>query len=141
MWDLADGKPVFTLTGHSNSVTALALTPDGKRVISASYDHTLKMWDLADGKPVFTLTGHSNSVRALALTPDGKQVISASYDHTLKVWDLADGKLITNFTADSPLVCCTVASDGITITAGDSLGQVHFLQLEALYRWCATHEQ
>ncbi|MBO3464418.1 WD40 domain-containing protein, partial [Aetokthonos hydrillicola] len=111
------GRLLRTLTGHSDWVRALALTPDGKQVISASNDHTLKVWDLADGKPVFTLTGHSNSVTALALTPDGKQVISASNDNTLKVWDLADGKPVITFTADSPRVSCTVASADVTITA------------------------
>ncbi|MBR8834845.1 MAG: hypothetical protein DSM106950_12610 [Stigonema ocellatum SAG 48.90 = DSM 106950] len=93
------------------------------------------------GRLLRTLTGHSDWVRALALTPDGKQVISASSDSTLKVWDLADGKIITSFTSDSSVVCCTVAPDGITITAGDRLGQIHFLQLETLHRRCATGDK
>ncbi|KAB8331286.1 hypothetical protein SD80_026025, partial [Scytonema tolypothrichoides VB-61278] len=82
-------------------------------------------------KQLLTLNGHSDSVRAVIVTPDGKRVISASDDSTLKVWDLADGKVVTNFTADSPLWCCAVAPDGMTITAGDTSGQIHFLQLEA----------
>ena len=131
VWDLADGKEVLTLKGHSLWVKAVALTPDGKRVISASSDSTLKVWDLADGKKVLTLKGHSDSVTAVALTPDGKRVISASRDNTLKVWDLADGKVITHFTAESPIYCCAVAPDGITITAGDDSGQIHFLELKA----------
>ncbi|KAB8331285.1 hypothetical protein SD80_026020, partial [Scytonema tolypothrichoides VB-61278] len=93
VWDLADGKEIFTFKADRNSITALVVTPDGKRVISSNFhDNTLKVWDLADGKEVFTLNAHSDSVTAVVVTPDGKRVISASRDKTLKVWDLADGK-------------------------------------------------
>ncbi|WP_414587981.1 WD40 repeat domain-containing protein, partial [Scytonema sp. PCC 10023] len=108
------GGPLLrTLTGHSDSVNAVAVTPDGKRVISASLDSTLKVWDLADGKEVFTLTGHSDSVRAVAVTPDGKRVISASDDNTLKVWDLADGKEVFTLNAhSSSITAVAVTPDG-----------------------------
>jgi len=80
-----------TLRGHSLNVTAVAVTPDGRRAVSASADHTLKVWDLATGAAERTLRGHSARVLAVAVTPDGRQAVSASDDHTLKVWDLATG--------------------------------------------------
>jgi WD40 repeat protein len=49
-----------TLSGHTNSVRAVAVTPDGKRALSASKDHTLKMWDLGSGRELCTLEGHSH---------------------------------------------------------------------------------
>jgi WD40 repeat protein len=89
----APGGPlVRVLAGHSESVDAVAVTPDGKRAVSASYDNTLKVWDLASGKELQTLAGHSHWVNAVAVTPDGKRAVSASRDQTLKVWDLASGK-------------------------------------------------
>jgi WD40 repeat protein len=84
------GALIRTLTGHSSSVTAVAITPDGK-VISGSEDKTLKVWDLQTGTELLTLTGHSGYVTAVAVTPDGK-VISGSEDKTLKVWDLQTGR-------------------------------------------------
>ncbi|MFM8004508.1 MAG: WD40 repeat domain-containing protein, partial [Dolichospermum sp.] len=71
-------KVKFTIEGHSDSVDAIALTPDGKTVIAGSGDGTIKVWDLETGEIEFTLEGHNNSVNAIAVTPDGKTVISGS---------------------------------------------------------------
>ena len=103
-----------------------------KQVISASANYTLKVWNLETGSEQFTLIGHNSWVKAFAITPNGKQVISGSDDHTLKVWNLATGEEIATFTGESPLNCCVVAPDGVTIVAGDNLGMVHFLRLEGL---------
>ncbi|MHC5863602.1 WD40 repeat domain-containing protein, partial [Nostoc sp.] len=62
LWDVATGKAVQTLTGHSNGVNSVVFSPDGQRLASASYDNTIKLWDVATGKPLQTLTGHSNRV-------------------------------------------------------------------------------
>ncbi|MBD2737435.1 hypothetical protein H6H03_26725, partial [Nostoc paludosum FACHB-159] len=86
------GRLLRTLKGHSDSVNAVAVTPNGQQVISASWDKTLKVWNLATGEELFTLKGHSDSVNAVAVTPNGQQVISASWDKTLKVWNLATGE-------------------------------------------------
>ena len=48
------------------------MTPDGKRAVSASWDHTLKVWDLDSGRELRTLEGHLDSVNGVAVTPDGK---------------------------------------------------------------------
>ncbi|MBZ5624484.1 MAG: TIR domain-containing protein [Acidobacteriia bacterium] len=82
---------VRTLEGHSNAVLGVAVTADGKQVVSASGDKTLKVWDLETGRALRTLEGHSNSVKGVAVTADGKRAVSASHDHTLKVWDLETG--------------------------------------------------
>lgn len=99
-------------------------------MISSSKDETIKVWDLATKEECFTLQGHSDSVFAVAVTPDGKQLISTSWDKTLKVWDLVTRKVIVSFTGESPLTCCAVAPDGVTIVAGEESGQLHFLRWE-----------
>ena len=80
-----------TLTGHTKSVTAVAIAPNSKTAISASYDNTLKIWDIETGTELFTLIGHTNSVNAVAIARDGKTAISASDDNTLKIWDTQTG--------------------------------------------------
>jgi WD40 repeat protein len=65
--------PLRTLEGHSGEVNSVAMTPDGKRALSASVDKTLKVWDLDTGRTLSTLEGHSGSVMDVALTADGKR--------------------------------------------------------------------
>jgi WD40 repeat protein len=80
------------LEGHSSLVNAVALTPDGRRAISASEDKTLLVWDVEGNHPPVLLEGHRESVTCVALTPDCARAISGSADKTLRVWDLAGGQ-------------------------------------------------
>ncbi len=104
---------VRTLEGHSAWVEDVAITPDGRRAVSASWDHTIKVWDLETGREVRTLQGHSSAVRGVALTPDGRRAVSASWDQTLKVWDLETGReLCTLKGHHSSVLAVAVSSDG-----------------------------
>ncbi len=119
---IASGGPLIrTLSGHSDSVNAVAVTPDGTRVISAAGDSTCKVWDLATGQEVFTLSGHGGWMRAVAVTPDGTRVISASVDETCKVWDLSTGQEVFTLSGHSGMVnAVAVTGDGTrAISGGD----------------------
>ena len=80
------------LLGHRDWVTALAVTPDGRRAISASADQTVQVWDLEAAQLVRTLEGHTDWVTGVAITPDGQRAISGSVDGTLRVWNLESGR-------------------------------------------------
>ena len=84
-----------TLTGHSDGVTTVAITQDGRWALSGSADGTLKVWDLEANKEIQTLSGHKDVVLAVGLTRNGNQAVSASRDKTLKVWDLETGETKT----------------------------------------------
>ena len=91
MWDIESGEELRKLDGHTNRVNAVAVTPDGKKAISASYDRTLKVWDVESGEELRTMEGHTDFVFGVAVTPDGKKAISASADNTLRVWNVESG--------------------------------------------------
>jgi WD40 repeat protein len=127
VWDLALGRALATLEGHTSWVSGCAVTADGRRVVSASADQTLKVWDLASGRALATLEGHANVVRGCAVTADGRRVVSASEDQTLKVWDLASGACLLTHRANVGFF--SVATIASAIIAGDATGGVWFLDL------------
>lgn len=64
-----------TLEGHAGGVNAVALTPDGRRAVSASHDKTLKVWDLEIGSLIAGFTGES-SILSCAIAPDGLTIVA-----------------------------------------------------------------
>ena len=86
VWDLSTGKATRTLTGHTGTVTSVAMSADGQILVSASLDETIKVWNLATGREVQTLTGHTGYVYSVAMSADGKTLVSGSGDTTIKVW-------------------------------------------------------
>jgi WD40 repeat protein/endonuclease YncB( thermonuclease family) len=80
------------LRGHTNAVQALAITPDGKTLVSGSKDRTLKLWDLTTGKEWATLQGHRGFVESVAISADGKTLASGGHDTQIKLWHLAAGR-------------------------------------------------
>jgi len=89
------------------------VTADGRHVVSASRDNTLKVWDLELGQQVATLGSHGDSVKSCVVTPDGRRVVSASGDCSLKVWDLESGQQVATLQGHGSVVTsCAVTPDG-----------------------------
>jgi len=80
------------LIGHTAPVYAVEYLPDGKQIVTAGFDNTLRLWDAETLKPLRTMIGHSRIVLALAVSPDGKQIASGADDNTIKIWPVTGGK-------------------------------------------------
>jgi WD40 repeat protein len=90
----ASSRCLQVLEGHTGSVWAVAVTPEGRRAVSGSSDKTLRVWDLETGECLRVLEGHTDSVWAVAVTPEGRCAVSGSSDKTLRVWDLETGECV-----------------------------------------------
>jgi WD40 repeat protein len=88
LWDLDTGHCLATLKGHSEIVSSVQITPDGRFAVSGSTDTTVKKWDLEAESCIGTLEGHGKAVESVAASPDGATIASTGLtDGTARLWD------------------------------------------------------
>jgi WD40 repeat protein len=69
-----------------------AFSPDGKLIVTTSFDHTARLWDAVSGREIKVLKGHRGAVTSAAFSPDGKRVATASIDFRARLWDVGSGQ-------------------------------------------------
>lgn len=134
---IGDGL-MYTLSGHSDSINAVAISSNGQLLVSGSEDNTIKLWNLHTQECLATLEGHEAEVKAVAISPDAQLLISGSADHTIKLWQLPNhpDELICpdpiyTLTGHSGWVnCLAISPDGQLLASGSLDKTIKLWQLE-----------
>jgi WD40 repeat protein len=130
LWDTAGRKPRLTLPGGSQSGRSLALSPDGKTLLTAGHGRAPKLWEVVTGGLRATFQGHQGPVLTAVFHPSGKRVASAGQDNTVRLWDSATGKLLVTLEAKSPAILSLAFSpDGKLLASGEHGGVVRVWDL------------
>eukprot|EP00178_Gracilaria_changii_P001969 TRINITY_DN1287_c0_g1_i1.p1 TRINITY_DN1287_c0_g1~~TRINITY_DN1287_c0_g1_i1.p1 ORF type:complete len:978 (+),score=154.69 TRINITY_DN1287_c0_g1_i1:525-3458(+) len=124
---LSSKPAVQPLRGHTDWVMCVAMSTDGRRIVSRSRDHTVRVWNactgIAVGQP---LRGHKDWVRCLAVSTDGSRIVSGSDDELVLVWNAHTGSTIGQPLQGhtSWVRCVAVSADGSRIVSGSEDGTV-----------------
>ena len=126
--NIQTGKEV-SLSGHTGTVCFVAFSPDGKRIVSASGDNTIRIWNAGTGEMVLgPLEGHTKAVLSAVFSLDGRRIVSASTDDTIRIWNSDTGEMVlgpleghTNgvysavFSSDGRLIVSASSDDTIRV--------------------------
>lgn len=109
------------LKGHESQVNDVNYSPDGKFIISASSDNTIRLWDAYTGLLLHTFYGHMDTVNTASFSFNGELIVSASHDNTIRIWDTMKKCLILSLNGHSSQVNSAVFSpDGKSIVSASN---------------------
>lgn len=122
----------YNLTGHSEALTQAVFSPDGKKIVTASIDETVKLWDAISGKKIADLASKFGSITNICFSPDGERIVTTTYDnvrrskdYTAKLWDAATGVKIPGvIDSTGSVISAAFSSDGKAVITVSSDGTV-----------------
>jgi WD40 repeat protein len=118
LYQVGDWKLLGVLRGHDDVVFSVSFSPDGKKLVSASFDHALGLWDVDKAELIKKYAPHSDFVYAVAFAPSGQHLFSASKDRTVQMTDLATGKSVFTFSGlDQDIMAVAVSPDGKNVVS------------------------
>lgn len=94
LWDVRTRERITRFTPHG-TVAAADISPDGRLLITGSWDRSAKIWDVATGKAIRKLDGlHTGFINSVEFSPDGKLVLTSSDDGTARFWQVDTGEAV-----------------------------------------------
>lgn len=104
---------------HDGSIGDIAFNADGKRLATASSDHTARIWDSESGHELIRVE-HDNHVNRVAFSPDSKRFATASLDHTARIWDSNSGKELVRFQHEDDVQDIVFSANGKRLATASS---------------------
>ncbi len=112
-------EPVKILRGHLDDVNSVAISSDGKYIVSGSDDKTIKLWEISSGREIKTFRGHE-ALWSVAISPDGKYIVSGGKTRTIDLWEISSGREIKTFRGHGFVRSVAISPDGKYIVSGSS---------------------
>jgi WD40 repeat protein len=119
VWNLNTGAEAGCLRGHTDLVTSIAFSPDGRQALSGSFDGTMRLWDVARQQEIRCFQRHTGWVTCVAFCPDGRRAIAGYYDWSVRLWDLENGQELHCFDGHrATITSLAVSRDGHSFLSG-----------------------
>ena len=100
LWSASSGAPVGAVMEHADAVSSAAFSPDGRYVITGSFDKTARLWDAQSGAPFAAVMRHDSPVYCVAFSPDGRRVVTGTgiwlETGVVQLWDAQTGNPVGN---------------------------------------------
>jgi WD40 repeat protein len=108
----------LSLQGNTGSVTSLAWSPDGHKLVSGNLGNIINIWDVQAGTQLSALAGHTAQVTAVGWSPDGQKIASASLDGTVRIWNAQNGNLLATLQNPDQVWTLAWSPDSSSVAAG-----------------------
>ena len=86
VWQVSDGRLLYTLEKQDSEINSFGFSPDGKMLAAELEDGTTRLWNVADGELMYILEGHTNRAWDFAFSPDGRRLATSSDNGTIRLW-------------------------------------------------------
>lgn len=142
VWDVYNKKKLFELKGFTDCIYYAEFSPDGKKIVVASADNSVKVWDSVSGKQLLVLDKHGESVLCAKFSMDNKKIITASSDNTARIWDAITGNQIAFLDKHiKAVVGLSLSPEGRKVLTYSSDGYVRMWEINSGKQICRYYFQ
>lgn len=124
VYDLSQRKLVALLKGHTDALTSLAFSSDGRHLLSGSADKTAILWDVGSRTALKTFSSHKAAVTKVAFSGGGATVVTAGADGSVRLWNTSDGTVKSEYRLGAAVTTLAIAPQEELITAGLANGEI-----------------
>jgi WD40 repeat protein len=142
LWNAETGRELSRFEGHSDSILAVAVSPDGRMALSGGgglrfpnhgkpgKDFAVRLWDLTSRRLIRRFVGHTHIVWCVAFSPDGRFALTGSMDHSMRLWNVANGNEVRRFPHNAWVMGVCFSPDGRWGLSSTENGDVVLWNLE-----------